>query len=78
MSNLRVLLLLFLLILLYCIVDAFRNCKIENGVAVNGPLCKKVLGCTNNALVAVPRGMFGEKECKSFNALRTGDADLRF
>jgi len=63
MSNLRVLLLL----LLYCIIDVFRNCKIENGVAVNGPLCKKVLGCTNNALVAVPGGMFGEKECKCFN-----------
>jgi hypothetical protein len=33
----------------------------ENGVAVNGPLCKKILGCTNNALVVVPSGMFGEK-----------------
>jgi hypothetical protein len=33
----------------------------ESGVAANGPLCKKILGCTNNALVTVPSGIFGEK-----------------
>jgi hypothetical protein len=44
------------------IVDVFRNWKMENGVAINGPLCQKILGCTNNALVAVPGAMFGEKE----------------
>jgi len=39
----------------------------ENGVAVDGPLCKKILGCTDNALVTVPGGMFGEIWCKWFN-----------
>jgi len=42
------------------VVDVFRNWKMENGVAVDGPLCKKILGCTDNALVTVPGGMFRE------------------
>jgi len=42
------------------VVDVFRNWKMENGFSVDGSLRKKILRCTDNALVTFPGGMFGE------------------